>query len=87
MTLTGKRIHIANASIVVHPCHSVPIDTFRNPVHLNSDSLTRRYLHKRDVLSTANTETNSTTEPFGSIQLTNVENDVLYSKFRFIFQV
>ncbi|KAK3835270.1 MAG: aspartic peptidase domain-containing protein [Linnemannia elongata] len=79
MTYPGKA-HIANASFVIHPCLSVPISTFRNPVHLNSDSLTRRYLHKRDVLSTANgTGTNSTTEPFGNIQLTNVENDVMYT--------
>ncbi|OAQ33178.1 acid protease [Linnemannia elongata AG-77] len=59
---------------------TVPINTFRNPAHLNPESLTRRYLHKRDVLSTANdTGANSTTEPFGSIQLTNIENDVMYT--------
>ncbi|KAG0292723.1 hypothetical protein BGZ97_005521, partial [Linnemannia gamsii] len=51
-----------------------------NPVHLNADSLTRRYLYKRDVNSGVNgIETNFTTEPFGSVQLTNVENDVMYT--------
>ncbi|KAF9151398.1 hypothetical protein BG015_006731 [Linnemannia schmuckeri] len=59
---------------------TIPINTLRNPVHLNPDSLTRRYLHKRDVHSVTNgTGTNSTTEPFGSVQLTNVENDVMYT--------
>ncbi|KAG0018296.1 hypothetical protein BGZ81_010311 [Podila clonocystis] len=55
---------MALSSAVSAAVVSLPITTFRNPEHLNAESLTRRYLQKRA----------STTSP-----LTNIEQDLIYT--------
>ncbi|KAF9320709.1 hypothetical protein BG003_005160 [Podila horticola] len=57
-------IVLALSSAVSAAVVSLPITTFRNPEHLNAESLTRRYLQKRA----------STTSP-----LTNIEQDLIYT--------
>ncbi|KAF9336005.1 hypothetical protein BG006_009980 [Podila minutissima] len=57
-------IVLALSSAVSAAVVSLPITTFRNPEHLNAQSLTRRYLQKRA----------SITSP-----LTNIEQDLIYT--------
>ncbi|KAF9389513.1 hypothetical protein CPC16_005764 [Podila verticillata] len=55
---------LALSSAVSAAVITLPITTFKNPEHLNADSLTRRYFQKRAMSSSS---------------LTNVEQDLIYT--------
>ncbi|KAG0361834.1 hypothetical protein BGZ54_008907, partial [Gamsiella multidivaricata] len=65
LTLSAALLLASAAAASASGVYTVPIQSLRNPAHLNSESLTRRYLQKRAGASV--------TAP-----LTNVQSDLLY---------